>query len=205
MNFRLRWRIHIVKTQKSTAARCALTFVAAGSALALTACGAGQISQTANQVAAVNGSAAEEGNVAVRDVSVVVTPDNDVAVKFTASNLEDKGSEITLDSVTVGGQDVTLEGDATIQPGCNLVADYAGAIDELKKGGDATCNNYVVTELSNTSDVYVGGNADVEFSFDSGNVSVPASVVAYTPTAGEYHRDGAGLTDQDGAEAGAAH
>lgn len=194
-----------MKTQKSTAARCALTFVAAGSALALTACGAGQISQTANQVPAVNGTAATEGNVAVRDVSVVVTPDNDVALKFTAANLEDKGAEIALDGVTVDGKDVTLNGDAKIQPGCNLVADYSDAIDELKKGGDATCNNYVATELSETSDIHLGGNAEVEFTFDSGNVTLNASVVAYTPTAGEYHRDESGLTDKDGAEAAKSH
>ena len=51
----------IVKTLKAqplktTFARGALALVAAGSALALSACGAGQISQTSSQVAAVNGA-----------------------------------------------------------------------------------------------------------------------------------------------------
>lgn len=198
-----------MKTHKSTAVRYALTLVAAGSALALTACGAGQISQTADQVAAVNGTAAAEGNVAVRDVSVVVTPDNDVALKFTAANLEDKGSPISLERVTVNGKKVALEGDNTIAPGCNLVADYEDATEKLANAGQTTCNTYLATKLTKTSDIHLGGNAEVKFAFNNGNVDVNASVVAYTPESGEFHRHESGLQDKAEAEAnpesGATH
>ena len=43
----------------------------AGGALALTACGSGQISQTATQVAAVNGNSADVGDIQLRNVHVV--------------------------------------------------------------------------------------------------------------------------------------
>jgi hypothetical protein len=46
--------------------------LAAGAALVLSGCGAGQISQTASQVAAVNGNSANIGKVALRDVRILV-------------------------------------------------------------------------------------------------------------------------------------
>ncbi|WP_369689675.1 hypothetical protein [Nocardia niwae] len=45
--------------------------LAAGAALALSGCGAGQISQTAEQVAAVNGNHADVGRIALRNVHIV--------------------------------------------------------------------------------------------------------------------------------------
>ena len=57
---------------KSASLRSGIAIVAAGSALALSACSAGQISQTANQVPAVDGGAAnaEDNNITLRDVTV---------------------------------------------------------------------------------------------------------------------------------------
>ncbi|MEU7766258.1 hypothetical protein AB0B25_14145 [Nocardia sp. NPDC049190] len=45
--------------------------LAAGAAIALSGCGAGQISQTADQVSAVNGAHAEAGSIALRNVHIV--------------------------------------------------------------------------------------------------------------------------------------
>lgn len=45
--------------------------LAAGAAIALTGCSAGQISQTADQVAAINGNHADIGKVALRNVHIV--------------------------------------------------------------------------------------------------------------------------------------
>ncbi|MEV5652693.1 hypothetical protein AB0L57_30965 [Nocardia sp. NPDC052254] len=50
----------------------AVAALATGAALALSGCGAGQISQTAHQVAAVNGNAATIGNMALRDVRILL-------------------------------------------------------------------------------------------------------------------------------------
>ena len=79
-----------VKSQKSTVVRGALAIIAAGAALGMTACSAGQITQTAEQAPAVNGLHAKEGNVDVADVSVVLGADGMPALKFTASYGEDK-------------------------------------------------------------------------------------------------------------------
>ena len=74
-------------TLKSVVRRGALATVAAASAVALAACGAGQISQTANQVAAVDGAQnvqeAVPGGVAIRDAHIIVDPESgDAALKF---------------------------------------------------------------------------------------------------------------------------
>ena len=66
----------------------------AGGALALTACGSGQISQTATQVAAVNGNSADVGDIQLRNVHVVypnsqeysIEPGGTVELGFTAIN-----------------------------------------------------------------------------------------------------------------------
>ncbi|KAB1503042.1 hypothetical protein F7230_05715 [Corynebacterium sp. 320] len=187
-----------MKTLKSTAVRGALTFVAAGSALALTACGAGQISQTANQVAAVNGTSAEDGHTTVRDVSVVIAPDNTAAVKFTAGNIENNHQVHTLKSVKVDGKPVTLTGDKNIEAGCSLIASYQEEVNALKKGATKSCNTYVVTQLADASGVFVGGNSTVTFTFDHAELETPASVVAYTPAAGEFNRGENGLTENNG-------
>ncbi|EOM75229.1 hypothetical protein DW322_02060 [Rhodococcus rhodnii] len=59
-----------VKPARRVATAVAL---AAGAAIALSACGSGQISQTATQVAAVNGNETEVGALALRNVHLVQT------------------------------------------------------------------------------------------------------------------------------------
>ncbi|RVW00799.1 copper chaperone PCu(A)C [Rhodococcus xishaensis] len=98
--------------------------LAAGATLVLSACGAGQISQTATQVAAVNGNKADADNIALRNVHVVypnseeysLEPGGDVQLAFTAINLSehqtDQLTAIQTDfagSVTVDELDGTLE------------------------------------------------------------------------------------------------
>ncbi|WP_218023403.1 hypothetical protein, partial [Nocardia altamirensis] len=46
--------------------------LAAGAAIALAGCSAGQISQTADQVAAINGNTADVGKIALRNVHIVL-------------------------------------------------------------------------------------------------------------------------------------
>ena len=186
-----------MKTPKTTAARGALALVAASSVLALSACSAGQISQTANQVAAVPGSGANEGNIAIRDAAVVVTPDNNLTVKFTAANVEDDGDVATLQNLTVNGNRVAISGDDTVGPGCNLVGYDRAHLDEIKEGAGNTCNTYVETRLSNSSDIYIAGEAELEFNFDKSTVTMQAPVTAYTPVAGQYHRQDGQLADKE--------
>ncbi|MGU3291879.1 hypothetical protein [Williamsia sp. M5A3_1d] len=107
------------RTPGRRAAR-AVAIAALGGALALgvSACGAGQIAQTNNQQAAVNGSAATLGDIALRDVHIVF-PDQGVQafangtpleVAFLISNnspyKDDKLESITLP----GGGSVSFSG-----------------------------------------------------------------------------------------------
>ncbi|QCQ93575.1 copper chaperone PCu(A)C [Rhodococcus sp. SGAir0479] len=98
--------------------------LAAGATLVLSACGAGQISQTATQVAAVNGNQATSGNIALRNVHVVypnseeysIEPGGAAQLAFTAVNLSEHGTDalksIKSDyagSVTIVDKDGTRE------------------------------------------------------------------------------------------------
>lgn len=105
---------------KSVLRRSALITVSAASAIALAACGAGQISQTANQHPAVDGAmnggedaagkGAENTNSAlgfvnIRDAHILVDPEAGTAgLKFSASNQQRATESVyKLKSVTVEG------------------------------------------------------------------------------------------------------
>lgn len=196
-----------MKSQKSTAMRTALAAVAAGSTLALTACGAGHISQTANQVPAVNGVSAQAGKqISLRDVALVVDPNNKLSVKFTAGNTEQVGKKINLQSVKVDGKEATLEGDKTVGPNCSLVADHKEAVQSMKKGGEkGSCNTYVTSTVSGVTGTHIGGQKEVEIKFDSGSAKVNAPIVAYTPKAGTLNRDSETHVSTDAPKAGGEH
>lgn len=105
---------------KSVLRRSALVTVSAASAIALAACGAGQISQTANQHPAVDGAmnagkdaagtGAGDANPAlgfinIRDAHILVDPEAGTAgLKFSASNQQRATESVyKLDSVEVEG------------------------------------------------------------------------------------------------------
>nr|WP_120491768.1 hypothetical protein [Corynebacterium lactis] len=105
---------------KSVLRRGTLIAVSAASAVALAACGAGQVSQTANQLPAVDGSLnvgkaaagvsegkgdPRLGSVALRDVHVLVDPEGGTAaLKFSASNQQrSTDNYFTLKSINVEG------------------------------------------------------------------------------------------------------
>jgi copper(I)-binding protein len=96
-------------------------------AVVLSGCGAGQISQTATQEPAVNGTNGTAGDVALRNIHLraiqstdYVQPGRDVELIFTAVNnspdVDDKLVSITSDVGTV-----SLEGDGTVPAGGVLV------------------------------------------------------------------------------------
>lgn len=65
-------------TALNTSTRRVATAVAlaAGATLALSACGAGQITQTSDQVAAINGTSTDAGTIALRNVHIIY-PDSE--------------------------------------------------------------------------------------------------------------------------------
>ncbi|MDO4685727.1 MAG: hypothetical protein Q4A92_04200 [Corynebacterium sp.] len=154
----------------------------------LTACGAGQISQTADQVAAVDGVQAqgEDGKVLVRDVTIVVNDDSSAAVKFTAINDDTKMTSHSLKKVKVGGKEVTLSDTPTMERNCSIVADAAEYTDKLTEVKDI-CITHISTELDNPG-FAVGGHKEVEFTFDTGTITVDAPIAGNLHEAGQNDR-----------------
>lgn len=113
-----------------------------------TACSAGQVSQTANQLAAVNGSAATVGSMAVRDVHIIYPADEADAVfgnggPFEIAFLIANESDVDTDrlvSISAPEGTVTIEGDTEIAPNQAL---KAGAPAALYAPGHTTVVNGV--------------------------------------------------------------
>jgi hypothetical protein len=98
----------------------ALAACGLAAAAALAGCSAGQVSQTATQQAAVNGTAATQGNITLRNVHLrapqstdYVRPGTDVELLFVASNESpDKPDKLT--SITSDYGSVSLTGDTAL-------------------------------------------------------------------------------------------
>ncbi|WJY98278.1 hypothetical protein [Corynebacterium fournieri] len=169
--------------------RAAVVAVAGCATLALAGCSAGQITQTSNQVAAVDGASAstEDGAVAVRDVTVVLAEDGQAALKFTATNQDTSMKDHALKSVDVNGQKVNITGNSTIAYNCALVADSADGLERMPQDNNGNCIEYTATALANDDFAY-GGNVPVTFNFDTGSLDVVATVSAPTLASGQVDR-----------------
>ena len=177
---------HPVKSLKRVAAAA----VAGCATLALVGCSAGQITQTSNQVAAVDGASAstEDGSVAVQDVTVVLAEDGQAALKFTATNQDTSMKDHTLKSVDVDGQNVTISGNSSIAYNCALVADSKDGLERMPQDKNDNCIEYTATALANDDFAY-GGNVPVTFNFDTGSLDVVATVSAPTLASGQVDRE----------------
>jgi hypothetical protein len=105
------------RTSAVTASLAACGLVAA---VALSGCGAGQISQTATQEPAVNGTSANIGDISLRNVHLravqsadYVQPGREVELIFVAANNSPDTND-RLVSITSDVGTVTLTGDATV-------------------------------------------------------------------------------------------
>lgn len=170
--------------------RVAAAAVAGCATLALVGCSAGQITQTSNQVAAVDGASAstEDGSVAVQDVTVVLAEDGQAALKFTATNQDTAMKDHTLKSVDVDGQNVTISGNSSIAYNCALVADSKDGLERMPQDKNDNCIEYTATMLANDDFAY-GGNVPVTFNFDTGSLDVVATVSAPTLASGQVDRE----------------
>lgn len=130
------------KATKVSRCGLAVAALATGAALALSGCSAGQISQTASQVPAVNGNAATLGTVALRDVRILLPPSEEYSntkggkavLAFSAIN-EGRQSNDTLVSVTtdLGKVQITPQKPQLV-PGETVVA---GSKAQIAKAKDA--------------------------------------------------------------------
>lgn len=147
--------------------------------LILTGCGAGQISQTAGQEAAVNGNSANVKNIALRNVHIqaeqsgdFLQPGKTVPLLFVAANtssdVDDKLVGITSDVGTVA-----LTGDGSIPAGRSLVVSAAGQAEPM---GSSKPANAVVT-LSKP--ITNGLNYNFTFNFEkAGRTTVAVPLAA---------------------------
>jgi hypothetical protein len=106
-----------LRTSAVTASLAACGLVAA---VALSGCGAGQISQTATQEPAVNGTSANIGDISLRNIHLravqstdYVQPGREVELIFAAAN-NSPDTDDRLVSITSDVGTVTLTGDATV-------------------------------------------------------------------------------------------
>jgi hypothetical protein len=151
-------------------------------ALALSGCGAGQVSQTATQEPAVNGTSANIGKIAVRNAHLRATqttdyiqPGSEVELLFVASNdspdVDDKLVSITSDVGTV-----TLSGDTTLPASGTLVVGAPdGQIAALESVDTAEAAD---AKVALSKPITNGLTYNFTFKFESGNegtVSVPIS------------------------------
>ncbi|MDO4929316.1 MAG: hypothetical protein Q3976_09735 [Corynebacterium sp.] len=183
---------------KTTIRRGLTLSVLTASALALSACSAGQITQTSDQVAAVDGASADSENneIALRDVTVHMTADGATAgVKFTAVNQNPANEEHTLTRVTVNGSVADFDGNTTIPAQGSLVSDIPAEIEDLTKADDMHIS-YVANTVAN-DDFAFGGNQTVVFTFDNSfDIEVVATVSEPQPVSGTLDRE-AGEGDQE--------
>lgn len=178
-----------VKSVKSAARRAGLLSAAAVSALALASCSAGHITQTSEQVAAVDGSSADgaDGAVAVRDVTLTVDENSAAALKFTAINQDPHRADHRLQSVAVNGKPVNVPAQ-TLKPNCAVVGASAAALATIPRDTGAGCTEYVTTMLNNEA-FAPAGTVNVTFTFDNATIDVPAAVSGGHVKSGTFTRD----------------
>lgn len=179
-----------MKSLQSTISRGAILTVAALSVFTMTACSAGQISQTADQVAAVDGSSAETegGEIAVRDVTIIIDDQHsDAGLKFTVMNQDKTNSSHSLRSVSVDGKPVMLGSISELDRHCSIVGGLSSELDQITEPEDS-CVQHTATSFQNPGLAY-GSTAPVEFVFDTSTVRIDAPVSAPTLPSGENNRD----------------
>ncbi|WP_070975546.1 hypothetical protein [Corynebacterium sp. MC3] len=163
---------------------------ALATALLMAGCSAGQITQTSDQVAAVDGAnvETENGELAVQDVTVVLDETGSTALKFSALNQDTSMTSHSLRSVSVDGTPVSIESSKEIGYNCVLVGDSAAGLDRMPQDDGKNCIEYIRTALPNDSFAY-GGTVPVTFTFDTGTLEVNAPVSAPLLPSGQVHRD----------------
>lgn len=169
---------------KSRSSAVSVALAACGLAVAagLSACSAGQVSQTSTQQAAVNGTAATLGTITLRNVhlrapqtSDYVQPGGEVELLFVASN-ESPDTADKLTSITSEFGTVSLSGDTSLPAADVLVVGepdgQVAALEQTEKSDVATATVDISKPITN------GLTYDFTFNFEKAGqttVTVPIS------------------------------
>ncbi|KAA0917906.1 hypothetical protein [Dietzia sp. ANT_WB102] len=169
--------------------RSALVVLAVGAALGASACSAGQVSQTANQVAAVDGGRGSAGDLYVNDLQVVV-PENggEARVGFVASySGYGLGAGVSLDRVEIDGKPVQIGETRPIERGCSIVVDPREGTKPAPVEG--VCVEQTSATLPSADDLNIGVSVPATIAFSNGDqIQTEAAVVGEVLKAGTYDR-----------------
>lgn len=165
-----------------------LTAAAAGLAacgLVLTGCGSGQISQTASQESAVNGTSANVKNIALRNVHLQAVQTSDFLqpgtvvplVMVAANNSLDTGDKLLGITSDVG--QVALTGDAALPAGAALFFNAASAQGAAAPSGDAAAAAPTTAQVTLSQPITNGLTYNFTFNFEkAGRATVAVPVAA---------------------------
>jgi hypothetical protein len=151
-------------------------------AVALTGCGAGQVSQTSTQEPAVNGVNAQAGPIWLRNVHLrapqqtdYVQPGSPAELLFVAANTSaDENNK--LKSITSDIGDVTLTGDTTVPAnGVLVVGEPDGQVAPLEKVEHADA---VTAKVTLNKQITNGLLYNFTFTFDRGQTTVGVPISA---------------------------
>lgn len=168
---------------RSSAVTAALAACGLAAAAALSGCSAGQVSQTATQQAAVNGTAATVGNITLRNVHLkapqtgdYVQPGADVELLFVAAN-ESPDTADKLTSITSDYGSVSLSGDTSLPASDVLVVGAPdGQIAALEQAGIADAAK---ASVALSKPITNGITYDFTFTFEkAGQTTVPVPISA---------------------------
>jgi copper(I)-binding protein len=167
-----------------------------GAALVLAGCGAGQITQTATQQAAVNGTHAQVKNIVLRDAAVqypTAGPGYPVgatpALTLTIVNLDPRDDSLVSVTSEDGAQ-ATLGGSKTVVAGHSLVIGPDDAVESTNEvqttPPSAPGSSSTAPSSTGTSSTATGSETNSPGHLTASSTSeVPSSGPAATPTAPE--------------------
>lgn len=194
--------------RRTSASRRPSTFALAAGGLAtavvLSACGAGQVSQTATQEAAINGTSGSAGEIALRNIHLrgtqttdYIEPGREVELLFVAANVSPDVND-KLISITSDVGSVTLTGDTDVPATGTLVVGTPDGqptpLEEIEAADSAEATVELSKPITN------GLTYDFTFTFEKAGettVGVPISA-GETPRRG----DSAGGSDSSGHSGG---
>lgn len=185
---------------RRTATTVAGALLAAGALMSVSACGAGQISQTANQVAAINGANQTfvDQKIALSNVHVLFPVSGSQGkLAFVLTNLNPHQGDKLKGISDEKGRFATVSGDSTLAPNGSLYG-TAPAGSESKAAGITRLTVSVPVDanwrpgLTNKLWFHLekAGSLPIDVPIDAGAAS--ASAAGITPTGGAEHGAGEG-------------
>ncbi|MCS3781259.1 hypothetical protein [Tsukamurella ocularis] len=185
---------------RRTATTVAGALLAAGALLSVSACGAGQISQTANQVAAINGANQTfvDQKITLSDVHVLYPVSGSQGkLAFVLTNLNAYQGDKLKGISDEKGRFATIGGDTTLAPNGSLYG-TAPVGSDTKAAGITRLTVSVPVDanwrpgLTNKLWFHLekAGSLPIDVPIDAG--AAPASAAGITPTEGGEHGAGEG-------------